>query len=101
MPAGHITAVVVPGGQYDPGVDEHTGCVVFVDTVHADDAGPAVAAPGVVVPSGHAVQLDEPETLHVPLAHSIVDTLYVPAGHANPAGHDPEHTDVVNPAEAP
>ena len=88
-------------GQNDPGADEHTGCDVFVDTVHADEAGPAVAAPGVVVPSGHSVQLNEPETLHVPLPHGIADALYEPAGHANPGGHRPEHVETVKPAEPP
>ena len=61
-------------GQNEPGGAAHKEfdelLVVFVDTVHANDAGPAMPIAGVVVPSGHFVHDVAPIMLHVPMAHT-------------------------------
>ena len=86
-------------GQNDPGADEHTGCDEFVDTLHADDD--VLPVLDVVYPSGHAVQLVEPETLHEPFAQTTAVAFVEPAGHAYPGGHTPEHSEAVKPTVLP
>ena len=70
----HGRDVVLLAGQNEPGADAQKGFdeldVVFVDTVHANDAGPAMPIAGVVVPSGHFVHDVAPIMLHVPMAHT-------------------------------
>jgi hypothetical protein len=111
VPNGQTDAVALtePAGQEYPG--EHKPLQAAVVKPPKDPYEPAVHKPlqSAVVnpardpyrPMAQLVHDPAPCKLYDPGGHMIAVALADPSGHLYPAGHSPEHADVLSPGDAP